>query len=106
VFYDPALNKRTGFTEAGSALFEIDGHIRSAVTTMTTFDPAILQSIADSCNIQLKAASDENVVYTPASAIAPTPDSTPPTEPTPRPVEVAYRIISHGSSIAEWENGG
>jgi hypothetical protein len=103
VFYDPALNRRTGFTEPSSVLFQSDGQLLSAVKTMTTLDQATLQSIADACNIELKAATDENILIKPTGAIDPTISTTGPTEPTPRPTKVEYRIMSHGTSVTDWE---
>jgi hypothetical protein len=104
VFYDPGLNRRTGFTEATSALFQPDGRILSAVKTATTLDQSALQVIADSCNIELKAATDETILIKPAGSIDPLPSTTAPTEPSPRPNKVEYRVMSHGSSVSDWEN--
>lgn len=93
LFYDHALDLRTGYSNTASPLFESDGDIKSTFLTLGQFNPAVLESIAGAMNIQIMAFGE---TYGPAPADPPPP---PPEAPTPRPVPVTFHIVSFGTDM-------
>lgn len=91
VFYDPALDTRSGYTTTNSALYGSDGLLDPAVKTIATLDDTAVDVVEGLLGLL---------------APAPAPSPVPVGDPTPRTIDVTYEIVGVSSDIAKWEQKG
>ena len=103
IFYDPGLNRKAGYTDLESPMYEVDGTLKPAFQTLASLSTSDLQALADNADLNIRPATDEVSLVKPAGAIDPVADLGAPTEPTPRPIEVVFDLASYGSDVSEWE---
>lgn len=103
VFYDSALDTRTGFTNEESPIYDSDLRMLSAFKTLTSLDTTSLQLVADTTGTIIKSDVGLKISLTGASITPADDEPLPVTEPTPRPVRVQYSMVSFGSSVSTWE---
>jgi hypothetical protein len=104
VFYDPGLDEKLGFTTFTSSLYDDStGRLKSEFKTLASLDTSVLQSIADATGATVKSVLNGLLNIQPTSPPADDPDVVPPTEPTPRPIEIEYQLVSFGTDLEAWE---
>jgi hypothetical protein len=103
LFYDPALDTRTGFTNIESPIYDDDLRMLNAFKTLTSLDTASLQAVADATRTIVKADTGLKLSLTGATITPADEDPVPITEPTPRPVRVDHTVVSFGSDVKSWE---
>jgi hypothetical protein len=102
LFYDPSLNDRVGYCYSGSALWDTNDRLKNEFKTLASLDASLLQSIADTLGTIIAALTKGDPAYKPASS--PTaPPAVGPTDPTPRPIEVEYELVTFGNALDAWE---
>ena len=100
LFYDPALNPKVGYANPQSRLFDITGNLRTQYSVGFTLDSGSLQSLADATTNIIQA---NGKVLVPATAPTP-PSSQAAGDPTPRPVQVEYTLVTFGLDMTQWEH--
>jgi hypothetical protein len=106
VFYEPALNRKSGYTDLESPMYNEDGTLKDEFRTIPSLSVSDLQAVANTTDVVIKPATDEVTIVKPAGYSDPAPDMGAPTQPTPRTVKVVAELKSYGSDIQDWENHG
>lgn len=96
VYYDHALDRRTGYTNLASPIYDSDGRVKSDFANLQSLDPADLAALASSQDIKVRAI---NRSY----GTSPLAAATPPDEATPRPVPVTLNRLAYNTSVLSWE---
>jgi hypothetical protein len=99
LFYDPALNEGVGFTELTSPLYS-DGRLKVQFATLASLDTSVIQAAADATNLLVKTVFG---LLTPSGYSPTGPAPVPPTDPTPRPVQIQMQVVSIGDALKSWE---
>lgn len=97
VYYDHGLDRRTGYTNPASPIYDPDGRIKPEFVDLESLDDSDLDALAASTNTKLYAAKREygSAPLTDANLVA--------GESTPRPVPVAISRIKLNTSVEDWE---
>jgi hypothetical protein len=102
LFYDHSLDRRRGYTNPQSWLYDTDGRIKSAYLNLASLDASLLQSVALSTDAIVLGVTFNQVNYQPSASIDP--GETPGAEdPTPRPVPIEFSIVAFASDVHDWE---
>ena len=102
LFYDPALDPGTGFTNEESVVFNGDGTIKTAVMVLPSLSDADLAACAEAIGYVVETTDSQEI--TPSwSADATMPADTAPTEPTPREIQVKRYATAITTSVQDWE---
>ena len=104
LFYDPALDAKTGFVNTKSPIYDVNGHIIDSIKNLASLDTSTLQLLADLSTVIVKSPTDPNAQISPLAGIIGTVLTVLPGDPTPRPVHVEYRIASYGTNMQDWEH--
>lgn len=103
VFYDPSLNDHAGYTPAGGAMWDTSSRLKNEFKTLASLDASALQAVADTVGTIVFSLTKSGTNYTPSTTSL-TPGATVlPTDPTPRPVDVEYTVVTFGNSLDSWE---
>jgi len=100
LFYDPALNPKVGYANPQSRLFDITGNLRTQYSVGFTLDSGSLQFLANATTNIIQA---NGKVLVPAMA-PPPPPPVAAGDPTPRPVQVEYTLVTFGPDMTQWEH--
>jgi hypothetical protein len=102
IFYDASLNDRVGYCYPDSALWDTSNRLKNEFKTLASLDGSLLQAIADTTNTVISALTKSDPTYKPASSPSTSP-TVGPTDPTPRPIEVDYELVTFGNALDAWE---
>lgn len=102
VFYDHSLDRRRGYTNPSSYLYDTDGSIKSAYRTLTSLDASLLQSLALSTDAVVLGVTYNQANYQPAIAVGGG-GAAGADDPTPRPVPIEFEIVAFSNNVRDWE---
>lgn len=97
IFYDHGLDRQTGYTNAGSPVYDDDGRIKSSFASISSLNPSELSTLAASESLQVTAV-DRHYGTRPAAVV----DSGS-VEPTPRRVRVSTNNVIENAHVSGWE---
>lgn len=104
LFYDHALDRRLGYANSSSSIYQSDGRIKPEIRTLSSLDPSLLASL-----IALTGGTITTIVGGLGSLLTPPPPPSPIVMPpgatsSPRPNKVTVTVRRMGPSIAAIEN--
>lgn len=102
VFYDHALDRRRGYTNPDSWVYDDDGRIKSAYLNLASLDASALQSAALVTDAIVLGITYNGANYLPAAAAQPG-DAGGQDDPTPRPVPIEFSIVAFSNNVRDWE---
>jgi hypothetical protein len=102
VFYDHGMDRRIGYTNSDSSLFDGANRIKAPYLALASLDRAAVQAAASSTNTDVLPPHKQETLVDGTSPVAPV--VTPPTMPTPRPLDVVYEIQSLGLDARTYED--
>jgi hypothetical protein len=102
LFYDHSLDRRRGYTNPNSWLYDTDGRIKSAYLNLASLDASSLQSAALSTDAIVLGVTFNQMNYQPATP-ADSGETPGADDPTPRPVPIEFSIVAFSSDVHDWE---
>lgn len=102
VFYDHGMNRQLGYSNPDSNLFDGTDHIKPPYLALASLDRAVIQAVALLTNLDALAILKFETLIDGTAPVAPV--VTPPTLPTPRPLDVVYEVQSLGLDARTYED--
>jgi hypothetical protein len=102
IFYDHGMDRRIGYTNQDSALFDASERILSQYQTLASLSRTDLQAAATATETDVLPPHKQETKVNGMPAAAP--DVTPVSEPTPRPLDVVYEVQSLGLDARTYED--
>ncbi len=96
IYYDHALDRQTGYTNAYSLIYDDDGRVRSSFGSLESLNDEDLASLASSLSIRIDAVGESH-----GERQDPPPNDL--MSATPRRVRVTTNAVLTDSSVAIWE---
>jgi len=87
IYYDHILDKKNGYTNKDSAIYDSDGKVKTEVKSLTSLSKSLVDGV-----VTLISVDDESSKVINAG------------DPTPRTVKVSYEIVSFASNVPSWES--
>jgi hypothetical protein len=103
LFYDPQLNSRSGYTASNSPIFDSSNRIKATITSITSLDTSTLQTVADTLGVLVKGSASSGTTLTPSALAQTTEPTVGPSDPTPRPVTIDFKLVSVSSDVHSLE---
>ena len=97
VFYDHALDRRTGYTNAASPIYDGDGRVKPAYSDLSSLGDSALVALANAEEVKVRAVNYQYGSASTNDAVVGTGEST------PRSVKVTYNAVTYDTAVADWE---
>lgn len=98
IYYDHALDRRTGYTHPLSPIYDSDGRVKPAFKSLQSLNDSDLASLAASAKVKVRAVNREvgnNPATAPNIGLG---------QSTPRPIALTLVELTYDTALATWEN--
>jgi hypothetical protein len=102
LYYDHGMDRRIGYTNRKSSLFDANENIRAPFKALASLDRPAIQAAAAATQTNVLPPHKRETMVVGKPAVAP--DVVLPSNPTPRPLDVPYEVLSLGLDARTFED--